>query len=326
MTEPLAGRRILVTRALHQVGKLSDGLRALGAEPVEVPVLEIRPPESFAALDAALRGFNAYDWIIFTSANAVRALVERSASLGISFRSASQPQVAAIGEATASAARNAGFTVGLVPGSYVAESLVESLADHARGKRILLARAETARDLIPDALRKAGAQVDVIDAYRNVLPESAPGLLRLKQRHRFGIEADKLLSPKPISLIGNRTVGEVAALFKKFQSGLDCCPVCDNILAIDQITNSARHFRSGFPIQMPQNPDKFTKYRRGDHDHFGALKFLPRQTRLSRVVLKHIAQQNIRIRGDLHRLPAHASSVNFLIWAMVYRGVPFFAR
>ena len=179
MTErPLAGRRILVTRAAHQAAKLSEGLRALGAEPVEVPVLEIRPPESFAALDAALRSFNAYDWLIFTSANTVHALVERSASLGISFESAAQPLVAAIGEATAAAASNAGFTVDLIPASYVAESLVEGLAGMAAGKRILLARAETARDVIPDALREAGAQVDVVDAYRNVLPESAPALLR----------------------------------------------------------------------------------------------------------------------------------------------------
>jgi hypothetical protein len=78
----LAGRRVLVTRALHQAGKLSEGLRALGAEPVEVPVLEIRPPASFEALDAALRQIDSYDWLILTSANAVRALDERAAELG----------------------------------------------------------------------------------------------------------------------------------------------------------------------------------------------------------------------------------------------------
>ena len=232
-TAPLAGRRILVTRAAHQAGKLSDGLRALGADPVQVPVLEIRPPESFAALDAALRNLAgsptapssttapcpilstslvervgnletsqptvgaAYDWLIFTSANTVRALVERASQLGISlvppspmdmgapgldFQTweghSSRPLVAAIGQATAAAARNAGFTVSLIPESYVAESLVKDLRDQAAGRRILLARAETARDVIPDALRQAGAQVDVVDAYRNVLPESAPEQLR----------------------------------------------------------------------------------------------------------------------------------------------------
>jgi uroporphyrinogen-III synthase len=75
---PLAGRRVLVTRAAHQAGKLSEGLRALGVEPVEVPVLEIRPPASFEPFDAALRQLDSYDWLILTSANAVRALVERA--------------------------------------------------------------------------------------------------------------------------------------------------------------------------------------------------------------------------------------------------------
>jgi uroporphyrinogen-III synthase len=175
---PLVGRRILVTRAAHQAGKLSEELRALGAEPVQVPVLEIRPPESYEALDAALRNLGGYDWLIFTSANTVRALVERSAALGMSFERIATPKVGAVGEATAIAARNAGFAVAMVPQSYVAESLVESLTGLAVGRRILLARAAIARDVIPDALRAVGAQVDVVDAYRNVLPESAPEQLR----------------------------------------------------------------------------------------------------------------------------------------------------
>jgi uroporphyrinogen-III synthase/uroporphyrinogen III methyltransferase/synthase len=176
MSLPLAGRRVLVTRAAHQAGKLSEGLRALGAEPVEVPVLEIRPPASFDGLDAALRKLDQYDWLILTSANTVRALVERTAALGIV--DATVPKVAAVGEATASVARNAGFTVALVPREYVAESLVDSLAEQVAGKRVLLARAEIARDVIPDALREAGAEVDVVDAYRNVMPEGTPALLR----------------------------------------------------------------------------------------------------------------------------------------------------
>jgi len=178
MSGPLAGRRVLVTRAAGQASKLSDALRALGAEPVEVPVLEIRPPESFSPLDTALRQLDTYDWLIFTSANAVRALVERSAAIGISIEKAATPLVAAVGEATATAAENAGFAAALVPQNYVAEALVGALAGHVKGKRILLARAAIARDVIPEALRAAGAQVDVVEAYRNVMPEAAPGLLR----------------------------------------------------------------------------------------------------------------------------------------------------
>jgi uroporphyrinogen-III synthase len=178
-TLPLAGRRILVTRAAHQAGKLSEGLRALGAIPVEVPVLEIAPPLSFDALDQALRHIGQYDWIIFTSANAVSALSTRGEQLGIAPAALSGAGIAAIGAATASAAREAGFNVTLIPESYVAESLAASLEKHEiRGKRILLARAEIARDVIPDALRAAGAIVDVVDAYRNVIPREAPRQLR----------------------------------------------------------------------------------------------------------------------------------------------------
>jgi uroporphyrinogen-III synthase len=177
----LAGRRVLVTRALHQAGKLSEGLRALGAEPVEVPVLEIRPPESFAALDAALKQIDSYDWLILTSANAVRAVAKRAAELRIALEQTARLKVAVVGEATAAAARKAGMHVQFVPEAYVAESLVAGLLEGMQlqtiGVRILLARAAVARDVIPDALRGAGIAVEVVDAYRNVLPEVAPELL-----------------------------------------------------------------------------------------------------------------------------------------------------
>jgi uroporphyrinogen-III synthase/uroporphyrinogen III methyltransferase/synthase len=188
---PLAGRRVLVTRAAHQAGKLSEGLRALGAETVEVPVLEIRPPASFEPLDAALRQLDSYDWLILTSANAVCALVERATALGVALSQPSSLQVAAVGEATASAARKAGLQVAFVPEAYVAESLVEgllqSLQNRLPSQRILLARAAVARDVIPGTLRSAGAEVDVVDAYRNLLPEAAPEQLR--QALRAGLDA-----------------------------------------------------------------------------------------------------------------------------------------
>jgi uroporphyrinogen-III synthase len=178
VASPLAGRRVLVTRAAHQAGKLSEGLRALGIEPVEVAVIEIRPPQDFTSLDLALRSLSNYDWLILTSANTVHALADRAAALGLSLVAEPHLKVAAVGEATATAARAAGLPVTLVPDSYVAESLAKSIAEQTRGKKVLLARASIARDVIPDALRAAGATVDVVDAYRNVMPESAPALLR----------------------------------------------------------------------------------------------------------------------------------------------------
>jgi uroporphyrinogen-III synthase len=176
---PLAGRRVLVTRALHQAGKLSDGLRAMGAEPVEVPVLEIVPPESYAPLDDALQHLDRFDWLILTSINTLQEVCSRCAHFGVNPANAEGLNVAAVGSATAEAARHFGFRIAVVPEAYVAERLVLALGDRVRGKRVLLPRAAIARDVIPDALREAGATVDVVDAYRNVLPEAAPEQLHL---------------------------------------------------------------------------------------------------------------------------------------------------
>jgi uroporphyrinogen-III synthase/uroporphyrinogen III methyltransferase/synthase len=177
-TVPLSGRRVLVTRATHQAGKLSEGLRAVGAEPVEVPILEIRPPASFDALDRALRQLERYDWLILTSANTVRAIADRAADLKLRLEPPASLKIAAIGDATAAAARKAELAVTLVPESYVAESLTKGLTSLVSGRRVLLVRAAIARDVIPAVLRKAGAGVDVVDAYSNVMPEGAPEQLR----------------------------------------------------------------------------------------------------------------------------------------------------
>jgi uroporphyrinogen-III synthase len=178
MTEPLASRRILVTRGASQAATLSDGLRALGVIPIEVPLIEIRPPDSYEPLDSALRDLFSFDWLIFTSANSVQVFSERAKLAGISPDLTATPQVAAVGGTTGQAAQDAGFTVSLVPENYVAESLVDALKERIAGKRILLARAAAARDVIPEALRTAGATVDVVDAYQNVMPEAAPQQLR----------------------------------------------------------------------------------------------------------------------------------------------------
>ena len=186
MTLPLDHKRVLVTRAAHQAGKLSEGLRAAGAEPVEVPVLEILPPASYDPLDYALQRLYSYDWLILTSVNTVRAVNERAAALRLSLRDPG-PHIGAIGQATAEAARQSGLHVTLTPESYVAESLVSALATRVRGKHVLLARATIARDVIPDALRKIGATVNVVDAYQNAIPTGASE--RLRTALAMGIDA-----------------------------------------------------------------------------------------------------------------------------------------
>lgn len=165
--------------------------------PVEVPVLEIRPPLDYALLDAAIRQLNSYDWLIFTSANTVRALAARTETLGVPIQQPFSVKVAAVGEATSFAAMQCGFLVAHVPESYVAESLLEELKGQVQGTRVLLARAAVARDLIPDALRAAGAEVDVIEAYRNVLPEEAGA--RLREAIAGGIDAATFTSSSSVT-------------------------------------------------------------------------------------------------------------------------------
>jgi uroporphyrinogen-III synthase len=178
-SRPLLNRHVLVTRDASQASKLSDGLRALGAIPIEVPLIEIVPPESYEPLDAALRNLAHYDWLILTSAKTLRVLLERAVLTGAFFRGFAQLQVAAVGKATAQAIEQLlHLKVAITPKEYVAESLVEALKAQIAGKRVLLARASIARDVIPDALRAMGATLDVVDAYRNVLPAAAPQQLR----------------------------------------------------------------------------------------------------------------------------------------------------
>jgi uroporphyrinogen-III synthase len=170
---PLAGKRILVTRARHQAGQLSGELAKLGAEAIEVPAIEVVRPASFAGLDDALRNSNRYEWLIVTSANAVRAMRERATALGVAAADLSNMKVAAVGASTARALEEWGLGVAVTPKEYIAESLLEALGDKARGKRVLIVRAAVARDLIPEELKLQGAQVEIAEAYRSVLPQSS---------------------------------------------------------------------------------------------------------------------------------------------------------
>lgn len=185
-THPLAGQRILVGRARHQSGTLADGLKLLGAQVISIPFIEIRKPRSFAPLDRALTNLKDYDWLILTSANGVEAMWERARKLKITKRDIKHLHVAAIGPATKKAIEKRELKVELVPDEYVAESVVKKMKGKVKGKRVLLVRAKVARDVIPVALREAGARVDVVEAYETVLPKnSAPklrALLRGKRR------------------------------------------------------------------------------------------------------------------------------------------------
>jgi uroporphyrinogen-III synthase len=164
---PLAGKRILILRTRQQASILAAQLEAIGAVPIAIPAIEIVPPESYAPLDAALRQLDTFDWLLFTSANAVEVFAQRRNP------GRTPKRVAAIGPATAKAAELAGLTVDLVPPRFVAESLAEALIPQIAGCRVLLIRAAEARDVLPESLSSAGADVTIASAYRNQIPETS---------------------------------------------------------------------------------------------------------------------------------------------------------
>ena len=172
---PLFGRRIVVTRARAQASELSDHLTQLGAEVLEFPTIRIEPPASPEPLRQAIRQLSQYDWIIFTSVNSVESFFEHLYAAGRDGRHFSSANVCAIGPATAQRLRAFGIIADLVPEEYVAGSIIDSLSSSGEvsGRRILLPRADIARPDLPTALKKLGATVDEITAYRTV-PENAP--------------------------------------------------------------------------------------------------------------------------------------------------------
>src|SRR5712691_5029057 len=174
----LQGLRILVTRTRKQAGTLSTMLRRQGATVIEVPTIEIRPPRSWLQLDQALREHEAFDWLILTSVNGVEALAQRCRKQRLPVRKLNKLKIAAIGPATRKALEQQGLKVDAVPSEYVAEAVVQKLRRKVKGKRVLLVRAAVARDVIPLQLKKAGAEIKVVEAYRTGVPESSRRKLR----------------------------------------------------------------------------------------------------------------------------------------------------
>jgi uroporphyrinogen III methyltransferase / synthase len=186
---PLHGRRVVVTRARAQASGLAASLRHLGAEVVELPAIRIEPRiEAEAVRDAAAR-IGEYDLICLTSPNGVRLLFEALAGQRADgggaprdARALAGATVAAIGPGTARALAERGIVADVVPERFVAEALIEALADvELNGKRVLVARAAEARDVLPEALRERGAEVDVVPLYETVREEPDPGQLEAAQ-------------------------------------------------------------------------------------------------------------------------------------------------
>lgn len=169
-TLPLAGKTVLVTRARAQASELAKQLRKKGATVIEFPTIEILPSARPDRIDREIRRISGYDWVVFTSANGVRFFFERMKSLGRTRQIFSGVRIAVIGDSTAEALRKEGLQADLIPKKFTSVELFRALKPQARGKKILLARADIAPPDLRKNLEKEGAEVVELETYRTRRP------------------------------------------------------------------------------------------------------------------------------------------------------------
>ena len=249
---PLRGRRIALSASAQTAARLERGLSDLGAEVVVVPANEIRPRGPPAESARAIDGLALYDWIVFTSAHGVEHFLRLARDRGVAADDWRGRPVCAIGPATARALGDAGIAVALVPRSFAAEGVVEALAAAAggmaqlAGRRILLPRAREARDLLPRVLGAAGAQVDVVPCYENVVPEDdGDAAARLRARtpdllaftsssavkgfaQLLGEEAAALFAQAPVAALGPITADTARA----YSNRVEIVPAANTVEAL----------------------------------------------------------------------------------------------
>jgi uroporphyrinogen III methyltransferase/synthase len=168
---PLFGKRVLMTRAKEQAGELAVLLAGYGAEPIEAPTIEIAQPADWTPVDRAIDAIRAYDWVIFTSVNGVARFMTRMRARGRDARALAGCRLCCIGPRTAQELERFGLTADSIPADYQAEGVLATLGDRdLTDARVLIPRAEVARELLPDELRARGARVDVVSVYRTILP------------------------------------------------------------------------------------------------------------------------------------------------------------
>jgi uroporphyrinogen III methyltransferase / synthase len=237
--KPLSGKKILITRARDQAAVFASSLKDLGAEVIELPTIEVLPPASWKALDRAIDQIASYDWLIFTSANGVNFFWQRWKEKNKDPLPSSL-KICAIGPATAYQLAEKGINVHYTPEEFVAEAIVKGFEKSTlKGKRILLARAKEARDVLPEGLRKMGAQVDVVETYRTIKPKE--GSKRLKELLTKG-------KVDVVTFTSSSTVNHFVELLKKedLQELLKNCAIA----CIGPITaRTAKHWKMRVQIQ-----------------------------------------------------------------------------
>ena len=208
---PLFGRRVLVTRTRAQSGALSARLAELGAYPLEIPTIEVCPLEDFDELDLCLRSSSEFDWIVFTSSNAVQAVCDRLLEIGLDTRAFYGTRVAVVGQATFSALLDRGVRADLAPDRATSRDLAAALVERGvSGSRILLPRSDIATTELPDKLRSGGASVREVDAYTTVIP--AGSSQAAKDAIRKGVDAVTFASSSSVTNLLRLLGGDVSPL------------------------------------------------------------------------------------------------------------------
>jgi uroporphyrinogen-III synthase len=209
----LFAHRIVITRAVEQSSDLVTKLERRGAIPISLPLVAFSTPENFAPLDAALRRWQEFDWVLFTSANAVQSVAQRAASThsGI-LRPSSRPQIAAVGPATNEAAAKAGLRVTHIAKTHLGLALAEELALELRNKSVFLPRSDRANPDLPAALKKLGAAVTEVVAY-HTLPPSNVDRARVTEVLDENSDAALFFSPSAVNnladLIGRESLAQL---------------------------------------------------------------------------------------------------------------------
>ena len=235
----LVGKRVVVTRAAAQAIDLLKALQYAGAIPILLPVIQILPPDDFSPLDAALQKLNEFDWILFTSQNAVRIVRERLETLQLRF--SDSPRVGVVARATGDEAAGAGFRVDHVSSRPLGVALVDELADRLKWKKVLLPRSNRANPDVIKALEKLDAQITEVIAYRTISEEA-----RDKAAIEKAMCADALLFFSPSAVAGFDDVCGAGKLAEFAATGV--------VLASGPVTLAALHSKGIIDARSASEP------------------------------------------------------------------------
>jgi uroporphyrinogen III methyltransferase / synthase len=260
---PLFSRRIVVTRAREQASGFVRELTQLGAECVEFPTIDVVPPASWDALDGAIEALDTYEWLVFTSVNGVKFFLNRLRALQMDVRDLKGLKIGAIGPKTAEAWTQMGIKPDLVPDEYRAEAVVEGLKAYAtQGMRILIPRAEKAREILPEELRRMGAVVDVVQAYRTVKPDHHTGRV---------VEMLKQGSIDMVTFTSSSTVTNFVEMFEEDAQQLQKWMAHAAVACIGPITAQTAK-ENGFAVSLVPSQYTIESLTEGIVDYFSPVR------------------------------------------------------